>query len=62
MGYEILYPALFHATGESVPKKDFSLHGKTRASNPKNAFEISIKANARIRKKTTNFILEISTL
>ena len=59
IGYEILYPALFHAIGESVPKKDFSFQGKTRASVPKSAFEINIKANAEMRKKITNFVLEM---
>jgi len=59
IGYEILYPMLFQAMGESVPKKDFSCQGKTRASVPKSVFEISINANAEMRKKITNFALEM---
>ena len=61
-GYRILYPVLFQAIGESVPKKDFSFQGKTRASNPKSALEINIKANAEMRRKITNFVLEMFIL
>ena len=62
IGKRILYPALFQTIGESVPKKDLSFQGKTRASDPKSAFEINIKANAEIRKKITNFVLEMFML
>ena len=58
-GYRILYPALFQAIGESVPRKDFSCQGKTRASDPKTALEINIKANAEMRKNITNFVFEM---
>src|SRR3990167_7946245 len=62
IGYRILYPALFQAICESVPKKDSSFQGKTRASDPKSVFEINIKANAEIRNKITNFVLEMFIL
>ena len=61
-GYRTLYPALFQAIGESTPKKDSSFQGKTRASDPKSAFEINIKANAEMRNNITNFVLEILIL
>ena len=58
-GKRILYPILFQAMGDSVPRKDSGGCGKTRASVPKSAFEINIKATAETRKRITNFVLEI---
>ncbi|MFA6365479.1 MAG: hypothetical protein WCW78_03700 [Candidatus Paceibacterota bacterium] len=59
IGKRILYPILFQTTDDSFPKKDSGGCGKTRASVPKSAFEINMKANAKIMKTITNLVLEM---
>ncbi len=60
MGNRIIDIAFFQATGDPIPRNDSVCSGKSWAPEaPKSEFEIKRKTNAQIRKRITNFGLEM---
>jgi hypothetical protein len=59
IGYRIVDTVLFHPISDSVPRKDSPLSGMSRTTDPKITLEIKRKANPDMRKRKTNFVLEI---
>jgi hypothetical protein len=59
IGYRIVDTVLFHPISDSVPKKDSPLSGMSRMADRKITLEIKRKANPEMRKRETNFFLEI---
>ena len=59
IGYRIVDTMLFHPVSDSVPRKDAPLSGMSPTSDRKITLEIKRKANPQMRKRETNFFLEI---
>ena len=59
IGYRIVDTVLFHPISDSVPRKDSPLSGMSLTSDRKITLQIKRKANPQIRKRETNFFLEI---
>lgn len=62
IGNRIVDTVLFQAIGDPIPRKDstFGVGGKTWGpDDPKNVLVIKRKANPKMRKRITNFLLEI---
>jgi hypothetical protein len=59
IGYRIVDTVLFHPISDSVPRKDSPLSGMSLMTDRKITLEIKRKANPEMRKRETNFFLEI---
>ena len=60
MGNIIVDTAFFHGSGDAVPRKESGCLGKPRGPvEPKSEVVIERKANPKIMKRITNFVLEI---
>ncbi|MDB5062545.1 MAG: hypothetical protein JWP67_2388 [Mucilaginibacter sp.] len=59
IGYRIVDTVLFHPISDSVPRKDSPLSGMSLTTDRKITLEIKRKANPEMRKRETNFFLEI---